>query len=162
MLKNSGHQSDDEDDGHGAGNVAPPPATATTGTTMDQQEAAPTAAGQLQDKPAAEYTIVPPTQPGGTLQLMVQDDAIRTTVRLAIADLDRYLAFENGFSDAITRARVIADLLINSARALTLDGLHDRLNIDRDFTRTLSAIVRHFYYILSILLHASLTLDVLA
>ena len=143
----SPYESDDEEDGRGTGNVAPPPASATTGTTMDQQEVAPITAGLLQDKLAAEYTIVPPMQPGGTLQLMVQDDAIRTTVRHAIADLDRYLAFENGFPDVITRARVIADLLINSARMLTLDGLHDRLNIDRDFTRTLSAIVCHNYYI---------------
>ena len=133
----SAHESNEDDDGHGPQDVAaPPPATIAT-----MQEPPNPSTGQVQDKVAAEYTIVPPTQPGGALQLMVQDEAIRTTVRHAIADLDRYLAFENGFPDAITRARVIADLLAAAAQSLSFDGLYDRLKTDHDFTRTLSALV---------------------
>ncbi|PIL28579.1 hypothetical protein GSI_08620 [Ganoderma sinense ZZ0214-1] len=114
------------------------PQPAVTGHQPEAPNAA--GAGQTQDKPANEYAIIPPTQPGGTLQLMVQEEAIRNTVRQAIADLDRYLAFENAFPDAITRSRVIADLLVSAAGLQDLNGLQERLKTDPDFTRTLSAL----------------------
>ncbi|KAI1781958.1 hypothetical protein LXA43DRAFT_907195 [Ganoderma leucocontextum] len=129
---------DDDHDDEFFGDTAIP--ASPIAATVPQPQAPPNAAGQAQDKPAADYVIVPPTQPGGTLQLMAQEENIRITVRLTIGDLDRYLAFENGFPDAMTRSRVIADLLAGAAHSLGFTGLQDRLQTDKDFTRSLSAL----------------------
>ncbi|KAI1784555.1 hypothetical protein LXA43DRAFT_901354 [Ganoderma leucocontextum] len=129
---------DDHDDDIFADTAGPAPPIAPA--TVPPPQAPPNTAGQPQDKLAADYVIVPPTQPGGTLQLMAQEENIRITVRLTIGDLDRYLAFENGFPDAMTRSRVIADLLAGAAHSLGFMGLQDRLQTDKDFTRSLSAL----------------------
>ncbi|KAI1782634.1 hypothetical protein LXA43DRAFT_1103652 [Ganoderma leucocontextum] len=130
------HDKDHDDDVFADTALPAPPIVAT----VPQPQAAPNAAGQPQDKLAADYVIVPPTQPGGTLQLMAQEENIRITVRLTIGDLDRYLAFENGFPDAMTCSRVIADLLAGAAHSLGFMGLQDHLQTDKDFTRSLSAL----------------------
>lgn len=93
---------------------------------------------------AQDYAIVPPTQPGGTLQLTAQDNDIRATVRQAIADLDIWLSFDNSFPDALTRTRKIANLLSQAACALEYVCLEERLLADQDFTRSLSGLVRRF------------------
>ncbi|TBU21117.1 hypothetical protein BD311DRAFT_679317, partial [Dichomitus squalens] len=91
---------------------------------------------------AEDYAIVPPTQPGGILQLTTQDEDIRATVRQAIVDLDVWLSFHNSFPDALTRSREIANLLAQAAHSLGLPGLQTRLLTDSDFTRSLSGLVK--------------------
>lgn len=89
----------------------------------------------------SDYTIIPPTTPGGVLSLTAQHVHIQDTIRGSLLVIEADLAFQDGFPDAQDRNQFVHNALIQTARLLDYLGLEQRLTDDRAFMRSISTLV---------------------
>ena len=87
------------------------------------------------------YAIKPPANPGGVLSLKEQHEHIQDMIRLTFSRVESNLCFDNGFPDAVVRARFVYEAMRDSAQQLAYGALSRRLGQDASFARSLASLV---------------------
>jgi len=81
----------------------------------------------------------------GKVNLNSQQSHIQTILRTAIAEMHKYLAFENAYPNLLEKQRVSSDILLAAAKGLGHKKCQDvceRLQEDSKYVRALAAVVR--------------------
>ncbi|PIL31106.1 hypothetical protein GSI_05802 [Ganoderma sinense ZZ0214-1] len=89
---------------------------------------------------ARAYDIKPPATPGGVLSLKEQDAHIQDMIRHTFLRVESNLVFDNGFPDAVGRARFVYEAMQESAKELAYGALDRLLGTDQSFARTLASL----------------------